>query len=121
MGGGQPWNLDLGAEGALLACDGSPRWPCHCHCAATVTTPSPPLRCRRDPWPAVQSLPRFLRGFEGPDPLPNAHSGLGVHWIIFGSSGHKGRPSGGVLRAYSRCLQLRHGQHTVVKTIVRTA
>ena len=85
---------------------------CCAHCAAL---------CRRDPWPAVQSLPQFLRGFEGPDPLPTAYSGLGVHWIIFGSSGHKGRPSGGVLRAYSRCLQLRHGQHTVVKTIVRTA
>ena len=75
----------------------------------------------RDPWPSVQSLPQFLRGFESPDPLPNAYSGLGVHWIIFGSSGHKGRPTSGVLRAYSRCLQLRHGQHTVVKTIVRTA
>ena len=76
---------------------------------------------RRDPWPSIQSLPNLLRKFEGPGAPPNAYSGLGVHWLIFGSSGHEHRPPGGTLRSYTRCLQLRHGQHAVVKTIVRTA
>lgn len=50
-----------------------------------------------------------------------AIAGVAVHWIIFGSSGRKTRPPGGVLRSYHRCLRLRHAQHAVVKTIVRTA
>ena len=79
-----------------------------------------PLLCR-DPWPAIQSLPVFLAGFEGPQAPPTAVSGLAVHWIIFGSSGHEMRPGGGVLRNYHRCLQLRHAQHALGKTIVRTA
>jgi hypothetical protein len=44
-----------------------------------------------------------------------------VHWLIFGSSGHESQPRGGVLRSYQRCLPLRHAQHALVKTIVRTA
>ena len=42
-----------------------------------------------------------------------------MHWILFGSSGHRERPDGGVLRSYVRCLPLRHSQHTLVKSIVR--
>ncbi|KAL4447479.1 hypothetical protein ABPG75_004698 [Micractinium tetrahymenae] len=75
----------------------------------------------RDPWPSVQSLPRFLSEFAGPGAPPNANSGVGVHWLIFGSSGHASRPPSGVLRSYHRCLQLWHAQHCLVKTIVRTA
>lgn len=75
----------------------------------------------RDPWPPIQSLPAFLATFEGPQAPPAAVSGVAVHWLIFGSSGHESRPPGGVLRSYHRCLPLRHAQHALVKTIVRTA
>lgn len=74
-----------------------------------------------DPWPPIQSLPLFLQSFEGPGLPPDAHPAIGVHWILFGSSGHVTRPTRGALRSYTRCLQLRHGQHALVKSIVRTA
>jgi hypothetical protein len=32
------------------------------------------------------------------------YSGLGVHWMIFGNSGHKERPAGGVLVNYVYCV-----------------
>jgi hypothetical protein len=32
------------------------------------------------------------------------YSGLGVHWMTFGSSGHKDRPAGGVLANYVACM-----------------
>lgn len=86
-----------------------------------VPTRQPARLPCRDPWPSIQSLPAFLTEFEGPAAPPRALSGLAVHWLIFGSSGHEARPAGGVLRSYHRCLQLRHAQHALVKTIVRTA
>jgi hypothetical protein len=58
--------------------------------------------------------PSLQQGYED-------YSALGVHWLLFGSSGHKTRPDhGGVLRNYYKRLPLMHGQHTLIKTIANT-
>ncbi|GAB4816169.1 hypothetical protein N2152v2_003215 [Parachlorella kessleri] len=63
--------------------------------------------------PPVQSLPQLLQAYE-------EYSGLGVHWILFGSSGHTSRPKRGVLRSYYKSLPLMHTQHQLIKTIANT-
>lgn len=62
----------------------------------------------------IQSLAHFLKPFED-----QGVSGLGVHWILFGSSGHKDKPIEGVLRSYVMCMPQNHDQHTLIKSIVR--
>lgn len=54
------------------------------------------------------------------EPAAAVHTGVGVHWILFGSSGYTSRPSRGVLRSYYKCLPLMHSQHTLIKTIANT-
>lgn len=45
-------------------------------------------------------------------------SGLCIHWIMVGPSGHETRPpEGGVLRAYQKCNPV---PHPAIKTIVNT-
>jgi hypothetical protein len=63
----------------------------------------------------IQSLPLYLSKNKH---LDNA-SGLAVHWILFGSSGYKSRPAGGLLRSYVKCMPLAHSQHHLVKSIIR--
>ena len=43
------------------------------------------------------------------------YGGLAVNWMIFGSSGHKSRPRGGVLVNYHACLPDQQEQNTHVK------
>ena len=47
---------------------------------------------------------------------PNA-GGLGVHWLIFGSSGHETKPEGGVLKNFLMCAEKNFGPNQLVKTI----
>lgn len=54
-----------------------------------------------------------------PSGRPVLPAGLAVHWLLFGSSGHKTRPLGGMLRSYYRRLPALHAQHQLVKSIVR--
>ena len=42
-------------------------------------------------------MPALLKEYE-------EYGGLGVHWVMFGSSGHKTRPAKGVLASYWQCL-----------------
>ena len=51
---------------------------------------------------------------------PNA-AGLGVHWLIFGSSGHITRPEGGVLRNFTKCASHDFEVNYYVKTIIDTS
>eukprot|EP00887_Chlorella_sp_A99_P003217 scaffold9.g3217.t1 len=60
----------------------------------------------------LRSLPLLLMKFQ-------EYSGLAVHWLLFGSSGHETRPLAGSLRSYVRRLPALHAQHQLVKTIVR--
>lgn len=46
------------------------------------------------------------------------YGGLALNWVIFGSSGFKSRPRGGVLVNYHKCLPDQHEQHTHVKVRV---
>lgn len=50
-----------------------------------------------------------------------AYGGLAVNWVVFGSSGHKIRPSGGVLINYQKCLPLQQAESNQVKVIANTA
>jgi hypothetical protein len=54
------------------------------------------------------SIPSVLRSFEG-------YGGLTLNWMMFGSSGHIKRPSGGILQNYRNCTMFDH-----VKSIVNT-
>ena len=47
---------------------------------------------------------------------PNA-GGLGVNWLIFGSSGHDSKPEGGVLENYTRCAEKNFYANHHIKTI----
>jgi hypothetical protein len=47
--------------------------------------------------PTGQALPMVLDSFSGA-------AGVSVRWVLFGASGHKTRPSGGVIDNYTRCL-----------------
>jgi hypothetical protein len=48
------------------------------------------------------------------------YSGLGVHWMIFGNSGHKERPAGGVLANYVYCVPPDAPINRHIKTITNT-
>jgi hypothetical protein len=54
------------------------------------------------------SIPSILRLYE-------AYGGLALSWMMFGSSGHIKRPSGGILQNYRNCTMVDH-----VKSIVNT-
>jgi hypothetical protein len=56
----------------------------------------------------------FMHGYEG-------YGGLAVNWRVFGSSGHKTRPQGGVLVNYWQCLPWDQEQNQHVKVIANTA
>ncbi|MBQ7665183.1 MAG: hypothetical protein IJS42_00545 [Synergistaceae bacterium] len=47
---------------------------------------------------------------------PNA-GGLGVNWLIFGSSGYKTKPEGGVLENYTMCAEKNFRPNYHIKTI----
>lgn len=49
------------------------------------------------------------------------YGGLAINWVVFGSSGHKQRPVGGVLVNYRQCLPLQQEQNQHVKVIANTA
>lgn len=49
-----------------------------------------------------------------------AYGGLALNWVIFGSSGHKVRPSGGVLINYNRCIPFDQEQNQHVKVVANT-
>ncbi|KAF6251769.1 glycosyltransferase family 92-domain-containing protein [Scenedesmus sp. NREL 46B-D3] len=56
----------------------------------------------------------FMRGYD-------QYGGLALNWVVFGSSGHKQRPQGGVLVNYRQCLPLQQEQNQHVKVIANTA
>ncbi|WIA32746.1 hypothetical protein OEZ86_005931 [Tetradesmus obliquus] len=56
----------------------------------------------------------FMRGYD-------QYGGLALNWVVFGSSGHKQRPHGGVLVNYRQCLPLQQEQNQHVKVIANTA
>ena len=43
--------------------------------------------------------------------------GIGVNWLVFGSSGHKTKPAGGVLKNFTRCAEKEFGPNHFIKTI----
>jgi hypothetical protein len=49
------------------------------------------------------------------------YGGLALNWVVFGSSGHKQRPQGGVLVNYRQCLPMQQEQNQHVKVIANTA
>jgi len=49
-----------------------------------------------------------------------AYGGLALNWLIFGSSGHKKRPPGGVLINYNKCLPSGQVENTHVKVVANT-
>lgn len=49
------------------------------------------------------------------------YGGLAINWLVFGSSGHKQRPQGGVLVNYRQCLPFEQEQNQHVKVIANTA
>lgn len=61
----------------------------------------------------VRDINTFMQQYE-------QYGGLAVNWIIFGSSGHKSRPHGGVLVNYHACLPDQQEQNTHVKVIANT-
>jgi hypothetical protein len=48
------------------------------------------------------------------------YGGLALNWVIFGTSGHKVRPRGGVLINYNRCIPFEQEQNQHVKVIANT-
>jgi hypothetical protein len=57
----------------------------------------------------TQTIPDVLRGYEG-------YGGVGLTWMVFGSSNHIFKPPGGVLPNYHKCAPNR-----LIKTIVNPA
>lgn len=49
------------------------------------------------------------------------YGGLAINWVVFGSSGYKTRPQGGVLVNYRQCLPLDQEQNQHVKVMANTA
>lgn len=47
---------------------------------------------------------------------PNA-GGLGVNWLVFGSSGHETKPEGGVLKNFTMCVEHDNPYNFHIKTI----
>lgn len=50
-----------------------------------------------------------------------SYGGLAMNWVMFGSSGHQKRPTGGVLGSYTSCLPLNHTENRHVKVVANTA
>ena len=63
--------------------------------------------------PNVQSIPELLHDYE-------AYGGLGVNWVLFGTSGHSSRPSGNTMANYWRCAPAEHKHNLHIKTIANT-
>ena len=49
----------------------------------------------------------------------DAHAGLAVNCVIFGSSGHISRPKGLQTRRYRQRFPLEHGEHCLIKSLVQ--
>ena len=64
--------------------------------------------------PVKQNINTFMKDYE-------AHAGLGVNWVTFGSSGHPTKPAGSTLTQYTRCFPKTHKNERHIKTIVNTA
>jgi hypothetical protein len=62
----------------------------------------------------AENINDFMRGYD-------RYGGLALNWVVFGSSGHKQRPHGGVLVNYRQCLPLQQEQNQHVKVIANTA
>lgn len=60
------------------------------------------------------NLCKFLDDFMSE--YPNA-GGIGVNWLIFGSSGHEKKPEGGVLKNFVMCAEKDFGPNHLIKTI----
>lgn len=58
-------------------------------------------------------LPTYLRRLEGV-------GGLVVNWRLMGSSGHKARPEGGVVRSFLACTPADYHENHQLKSIVNT-
>ena len=55
-------------------------------------------------WPANTCQPRPCQTYSdtaGQDYEP--YGGLALSWVVFGSSGHVTRPTGGALRSFTKC------------------
>lgn len=63
---------------------------------------------------AGQDLPAFLSGYE-------EHAALGLHWAVFGSSGHLARPPGLQTESYLHRFPLDQGVNCTVKAVVQPA
>ena len=62
----------------------------------------------------IGSLYRFIDEFMTSH--PNA-GGIGINWLIFGSSGHIARPEGGVLENFTMCSDKDYHDNHTIKTI----
>ena len=65
---------------------------------------------------AAHNLPLLLARLEA-----QGAGALALNWVLFGSSGHKQRPKGGPLAAYTACVPAAHPESTHTKVIARTA
>jgi hypothetical protein len=68
----------------------------------------------KDPEISKQNINNFLADFE-------AHPGLAVNWVTFGSAGHLTRPTGSTLTQYTKCFPGSHKNELHIKTIANTA
>lgn len=59
------------------------------------------------------SIAGFMKDYED-------YAGLAVHWLTFGGSGHKERPTGGVLANYVNCMPADAPINRHIKTIANT-
>jgi hypothetical protein len=55
------------------------------------------------------TLKEFLQDYKDVD-------AIGIHWVLFGDSGHAERPDGLVIDNYLKC---KRGQHPCIKTVAR--
>ncbi|KXZ47527.1 hypothetical protein GPECTOR_34g686 [Gonium pectorale] len=62
---------------------------------------------------SVRHIDAFLREYE-------TFPGVSLYWILLGSSGHKTRPTGGVVDSYTACTPRNHKFNTQFKTFVNT-
>eukprot|EP00887_Chlorella_sp_A99_P004110 scaffold23.g4110.t1 len=85
------------------------------HLSARAARPS--SRCGERPAvrraPQERPLPTYLRRLEGV-------GGLVVNWRLMGSSGHKARPEGGVVRSFLACTPADYHENHQLKSIVNT-
>lgn len=60
---------------------------------------------------SMHNITQFLSRYE-------AYAGVSLYWILLGSSGHKRRPKGMVIKNYLKCVPRRHKYHTQFKSFV---